>query len=220
MTYTMGANTRGHSNAAFSTWGHIPAPLRVQSTERNEEAEKNSWEEPTKLIRQKARRMIQLPQHYRAALTPARSVLLWSSVHFLPPVARSGGTAFKELKARKQIECAPKGSFLISLSTACLGLDSQWIQIAEITNKPSAAKISQMNDSCLKRTLAPAQSYFCLSMIDSANLPAIFFLCRRSQMSWRVRSAERFQHWDKAMHTAPGPRAKWLTGTRGRSETK
>lgn len=48
-----------------------------------------------------------------------------------------------------------------------LKLDSQWIQVAEVTNKPGAAKITQMKDSYLERTLAPGQSYFCLSMIDS-----------------------------------------------------
>lgn len=48
-------------------------------------------------------------------------------------------------------------------------LDSQQIQVA-VSNAPSTAEISQMNDSCLERTLAPVQSYFCLSVIHSANL--------------------------------------------------
>lgn len=37
----------------------------------------------------------------------------------------------------------------------------------EVINKLSAAKITQRKDSYLERTLAPAQSYFCLSMINS-----------------------------------------------------
>lgn len=50
-----------------------------------------------------------------------------------------------------------------------MGLDSQQIQVA-VSNTPSTAETSQMNDSCLERTLAPVQSYFCLSVIHSANL--------------------------------------------------
>lgn len=52
------ANTRGHSNAALFVQGHILAPTGSTVTfgvgKEMEKPRKKSWEEPTKLIRQKA----------------------------------------------------------------------------------------------------------------------------------------------------------------------
>jgi len=78
----------------------------------------------------------------------------------------------------------------------------------EITNKPNAAKISQMNDSCLVRTLAPAQSYFCLSMIGSANLLGFFAEDLRSAEGYIMQRNSSAETESNTHSKAPGPHAR------------
>lgn len=60
----------------------------------------------------------------------------------------------------------------------------------EVINKLSAAKITQRKDSYLERTLAPAQSYFCLSMINSG----LFVQRARSAQGSFCREADTEHH--------------------------
>lgn len=73
-----------------------------------------------------------------------------------------------------------------------------------------------MKDSYLERTLAPAQSYFCLSMInsglfvqESSAQPKGSFCREAPVLTQRASPCE-----------ASGPHARWLIGARGHSETK